>query len=164
MESSDLLLTVSQLAIGLAGFSAIIVSLNSRPIREWDETDRLNLRLLIQVSFVALFFSLLPFLLAVSLESERVWFYGLWIYGVIHLVDVSTFLFRMTADSAALFRVSGFVGLVIAVSQVAVAALGAPSMQETLYVGTLVWHLYVVFMAFVLLLYQLRKSNSDSNQ
>ena len=163
MESSDLLLTVSQLAIGLAGFSAIIVTLNSRPILEWDETDRLNLRLLVQVSFVALFFSLFPFLLAVSLDNEGVWFYGLWVYGVIHIVDVSTFLFRMTADTATVFRVSASVGLVIAVSQVAIAALGTPSMQENIYIGTLIWHLYAVFMAFVLLLYQLRKSNSDGN-
>ena len=162
MDSADLLLTVSQLAIGLAGFSAIIVTLNPQPIREWDATDRLNLRLLVQVSFVTLFFALLPFLLAVSLEAEAVWLYGLWLYGVLHLVDVSTFLFRMTNETPTIFRVTAVVGFLVAVLQIAIAITGSPTMQETVYVATLVWHLYAVFMAFTLLLYQLRKRESKS--
>ena len=160
MDSADLLLTVSQLAIGLAGFSAIIVTLNPKPIREWDATDRLNLRLLIQVSFVTLFFALLPFLLAISVETEGVWFYVLWLYGVIHLVDVSTFLFRMTGETPTIFRVTAVVGFFIAVLQIGIAVTGSPIMRETAYLATLVWHLYVVFMAFTLLLYQLRKRQS----
>jgi len=56
METFDLLLTMAEVAVGLAGFSAIIVTLNRRPIREWDDTDQLNLRLLIQVSGLTIFF------------------------------------------------------------------------------------------------------------
>ena len=158
MQSSDLLLAVAQIAIGLAGFSAIIVTLNPKPIREWDVTDRLNLRLLIQVSFAVLFFSLLPFILAVPFGIEVSWFYGLWLYGLYHVVDVSSFLFGMTKETPSIFRTTAFVGVFVAASQVGVALLGTPILRETAYVATLGWHLCVIFMAFVLLLYQLRKN------
>ena len=77
MQSSELLLTVAQIAVGLAGFSAIIVTLNPKPVREWDATDRLNLRVLVQVSFVVLFFSLLPIILVIPFGIEDTWFYAL---------------------------------------------------------------------------------------
>jgi hypothetical protein len=158
MQSSDLLLTVAQIAIGLAGFSAIIVTLNPNPIREWDVTDRLNLRVLVQVSFVVLFFSLLPFVLTIPLEIGDSWFYGLWLYGLYHIVDVGSFLFVMTKETPTIFRRTASVGVCVASSQIGIALLGTPVLRETAYVATLVWHLYVIFMAFVLLLYQLRKN------
>lgn len=158
MQTSDLLLTISQLAIGLAGFSAVIVTLNPRPIKEWDATDRLNLRILVQVSFVVLFFSLFPFLLGISLLQSQVWLIGLWVYGSLHLVDVTSFIIRMTPETPTIFRVTGYTGVLIALSQLSVALLGEASIIETMYAVTLVWHLYVVFMGFVSLLYQLRKS------
>lgn len=40
-----------------------MVALNPRPIPEWNQTDRLNLHCLLQVSILVLCFSLLPFLL-----------------------------------------------------------------------------------------------------
>lgn len=162
MDTSNLLLTISQLAVGLAGFSAIIVTLNPRPIREWGSTDRLNLRLLVQVSFVVLFFSLFPFLLGIVFPPERVWLYGLWVYGVLHLIDVSSFLVGMTPETPMIFRVTAICGVIIALSQLVAAAFGGAIAREVIYAGTLVWHLYVVFMGFVLLLYQLRKFPSNT--
>jgi len=159
METSDFLLTISQLAIGLAGFSAVIVTLNPKPIREWDITDRLNLRLLVQVSFVVLFFALFPFLLGIPFSLDRVWLIGLWVYGSLHLADVVSFLVGMTEETPTIFRATAYCGVVVALFQLGVALLGDSALRELMYVGTLVWHLYVVFMGFVLLLYQLRKSS-----
>jgi len=129
MQSSELLLTIAQIAIGLAGFSAVIVTLNPKPIREWDVTDRLNLRLLVQVSFVVLFFSLLPLILAIPLEVEDSWFYGLWLYGIYHIVDVSSFLLGMTKATPSIFRLTAFIGVSVAASQVGVALLGTPVLR-----------------------------------
>ena len=83
MQSTGLMFTIAQIAVGLAGFSAIIVTLNAKPIREWDDTDRLNLRLLIQISIYVIFFSLLPPMLAIPFAPHLVWMYGLWAYGLI---------------------------------------------------------------------------------
>jgi hypothetical protein len=158
MQSADLLLTMAQVAIGLVGFTAVIVTLNPRPIREWEATDRINLRILVQVSFVMLFFCLLPSVLAVSLEPDDVWFYGLAAYGIVHVVDVSSFLVHMTIAVPIVWRASGCAGFLVALSQIAIAFLGNAVMWETAYLVTLIWHVYVIFMAFVLLLYQMRKS------
>ena len=162
METSSLLLTVSQLAVGLAGFSAVIVTLNPRPIKEWDVTDRLNLRSLVQVSFVVLFFSLFPFLLGISLSDEQVWLYGLWLYGVLHFVDVLSFLIKQTSETPTIMRYIAYGGVVIAIGQVIVAWQGNDNLRELIYAATLVWHLYVVFMSFLMLLYQMRNTRGGS--
>lgn len=111
MYSINLMLASAQIAVGLAGFSAIIVTLNDKPIRDWDDNDKLNLRLLIQVSIMVIFFSLLPSLLLISLNTNEVWLYGLWAYGLIHLVDVSFFLIHRTNTTSHIFRNAAFCGV-----------------------------------------------------
>jgi hypothetical protein len=158
MQSANLVLTLAQVAIGLAGFTAIIVALNPKPIREWHAEDQLNLRLLVQVSFLVLFFCVLPYVLSVSLPPNEVWFYGLAAYGIIHVFDVSSFLIHRTKETPRVFVYHACVGLLIALSQVGIAFLGNAVLWETAYIATLIWHLYVMYFAFVLLLYQRRKA------
>jgi len=157
MQSTGLMFTIAQIAVGLAGFSAIIVTLNAKPIREWDDTDRLNLRLLIQISIYVIFFSLLPPMLAIPFEPHLVWMYGLWAYGLIHIVDVSFFLINMTKGTPTIFRSVAICGACVALIQVSIALLGGDIARETMYVFSLIWHLGVVFMAFILLLYEVKK-------
>jgi hypothetical protein len=159
MNSSSLLLTISQLAIALAGFSAIVVALNSKPVREWDDTDRLNLRCLLQVSIYVLAFSLFPFLLAVSLSEAAVWRYGLLIYGLFVTLDASFFLTKMTRESPVLFRNAGIGGVCIGILNIGVAAFGNQVARESMYLVALFWQLGIVLMSFLLLLYQVRKPN-----
>jgi len=158
MQSVDLQLTISEVAVAVAGFSAVVVTLNAKPVRDWDETDRLNLRLLIQVAFVTIFFSLLPSILSVSLEIDAVWRYGLWAYGGVHLLDVTSFLLGTTRGTPTIFRMTAGCGVIVALAQLAIAWGGSSAARETTYLASLVWHLYVTFMAFVLLLYGIRKT------
>jgi len=157
MQSTGLMFTIAQIAVGLAGFSAIIVTLNQRAIRDWDDTDQLNLRLLIQISIYVIFFSLLPSVLSIPLEPHSVWLYALWIYGLVHIVDVIFFLKNLTKEMPLLFRNAAICGGCIAIAQVVIAWQGSDVARETMFAFTLIWHLGVVFMAFILLLYQLRK-------
>lgn len=157
MYSINLMLAVAQIAVGLAGFSAIIVTFNDKPIRDWDDTDRLSLRLLIQVSIMVIFFSLLPSLLLVSLSTNEVWLYGLCAYGLIHLGDVSFFLIHRTNATSHIFRNAVICGVCVALLQIGVVWLGDEVAREWLYVSTLLWHFGIVLMAFILLLYQLRE-------
>ena len=159
MQSTGLLFTIAQIAVGLAGFSAIIVTLNPRPIREWEDTDRLNLRLLIQISIYVIFFSLLPPLLSIPLDNHLVWLCALWGYGLIHIADAGFFLMNLTRDMPSLFRNAAICGVIVAMAQLLVAWQGNDIARETMFVFVLIWHLGVVFMAFVLLLYQLRKND-----
>lgn len=158
MQSTGLLFTIAQVAVGLAGFSAVIVTLNPRPIRDWDDTDRLNLRLLFQITIYVIFFSLLPPLLSISFENHLIWLCALWAYGLIHIADVSFFLMKLTEEMPSLFRNAAICGAIVALTQLLIAWQGNDIAREQMFVFALVWHLGVVFMAFILLLYQLRKN------
>jgi hypothetical protein len=158
MQSTGLLYTISQIAVGLAGFSAVIMTLNPRPIREWDDTDRLNLRLLLQISIYVIFFSLLPPLLSVSFENHLTWLCALWAYGLIHIADATFFLTKLTNEIPTLFRNAAICGVIVAVTQLVIAWQGNDIAREQMFIFALIWHLGVVFMAFILLLYQLRKN------
>lgn len=155
MHSADLMFAIAQIAIALAGFSAIIVALNQKPIREWGLMDQINIRLLIQVSIQVVFFSLTPSLLAISLPVSDVWLYSLWAYGLVHLVDVSFFLFLKSKHAPTIFRVAAACGFIVGLVQVALAWFGGDIARESVYVFTLIWHLGIIFMAFILLLYQM---------
>ena len=157
MQSTGLLFTIAQIAVGLVGFSAIIVTLNPQPIRQWDDTDRLNLRTLIQVSILVIFFSLLPPLLSIPFENHLVWLFALWVYGLVHIADVSFFLMNVTDDQPSFFRYVASCGVIVAITQLLIAWQGNDSARETMYIIALVWHVGVVLMAFVILLYQLRE-------
>ena len=157
MDSSSLLLTISQLAIALAGFSAIVVALNGKPVREWDDTDRLNLRCLLQVAIYVLAFSLFPFLLAVSLSPQAVWRFGLLAYGLFVTFDASFFLRKMTRDSPSLFRNAGIGGVGVGLLNIGIAVFANEAARETMYLIALFWQLGIVLMSFLLLLYQVRK-------
>ena len=157
MTSTDFLLTISELSIAVAGFSAIVVMLNTKPIREWADADRLNLRLLLQVSALTIIFSLLPSILSVSQAPDNAWRYALAVYGVVHAADVSSFLLKMTSGTQTTFKICGSIGIVVAAAQLVIAWQGTPVTWESMYLVSLVWHLCVTFTAFALLLYGMRE-------
>ena len=158
MQSTDILLTIAEIAVALAGFSAIVVMLNSKPIREWDDTARLNLRILVQVSAFTIAFALLPSILNIPFDEPELWTYALWTFGVVHIVDVSNVLFRMKKKTPNIFRVTVACGTVIALSQLVVAGIGNAMFKELFYLGTLLWYLGVTFLVFILLLYGVKKT------
>jgi hypothetical protein len=155
MHSADLMFVIAQIAVALAGFSAIIVALNQKPIREWVLMDQVNIRLLVQLSIVVIFFSLIPSLLAISIPVSDVWFYSLWAYGLIHLADAGFFLFFKSKRAPTIFRIVAACGIIVALAQIAIAWFSGDVVKESAYVFTLIWHLGVIFMAFILLLYQM---------
>jgi len=66
-------LTFAQLAIGLAGFSAILVALSGKP-HQWTPVDAFRIRNILAFTFQSVFLSLVPFVLAFfSLPASTVW-------------------------------------------------------------------------------------------
>ena len=63
MESVDILQTIAEVGIGLAGFSGLIVALR-RDAGPLDEVRKFRLKLLLLLAFGAIFLSFLPDLLA----------------------------------------------------------------------------------------------------
>jgi len=71
MDIGNALLTFSQLALGLAGFSAILVALSGRP-HLWTPVDSFRIKNMLTFAFEAVFLSLVPFMLAFFAISESV--------------------------------------------------------------------------------------------
>ena len=70
----DLLQTIAEISVGLAGFSGLVVALRSNrgPLTE---VQKYRLRILFALTFGALFLSLLPdLLLLLKVPEARIWF------------------------------------------------------------------------------------------
>jgi hypothetical protein len=61
MESTDILQTVAQIAMGLAGFGGIAAGLGYRARGNWSNDDQFRLLGMVYTSFVVVFTALLPF-------------------------------------------------------------------------------------------------------
>lgn len=100
------LLTFSQVAIGLAGFAAILVALSGKP-HQWSAVDAFRIRNILAFSFESVFLSLVPFVLSFfSLPEALVWQVSLWILALATLgglVQIIAGVYRMShADRAVL--------------------------------------------------------------
>lgn len=73
IDVANALLTLAQVAIGLAGFSAILVALSGKP-HQWTAVDAFRIRNILALSFQTVFLSLVPFVLAFfSFPEATVW-------------------------------------------------------------------------------------------
>jgi hypothetical protein len=73
IEVESALLTFSEVAIGLAGFSAILVALSGKP-HQWTPVDAFRIRNILAFTFQSVFLALTPFVLAFfSLPESVVW-------------------------------------------------------------------------------------------
>ncbi len=156
MESNDILTTIAEVAIAIAGFSSIIVALSPRPIGEWSPVERFNFRALLQVAAVVVFFSLIPLVIHRFLSFDVAWRVALLLYGVVHLADVSTFLFRFPEHLPTVPKITSVIGFSIAVSQLVIGVFGTINLVELIYLVSLLWQLGISFMGFALLIYGTR--------
>ena len=153
MTSHDTLILIAELAVAVAGFSSLVVALQRRDVRNWDAIQRLNLRILLQVSAVAIFFSLFPLLLERVVPQPTSWRWALWVYGLYHVVDVSSFILGSPPQVQIMHRVVQAIGLLIAIGSLIAAAFGSLLVAEVYYISMLIWHLGVAALGFALLIF-----------
>ena len=74
MDYQDLLQTLAEVSVALAGFSGVVSVFGRRHTGDWDPADRLHLSFMLETSLAVLFLSLLPFaLLSVELSPRPTW-------------------------------------------------------------------------------------------
>ncbi len=81
MESEGILTALAEVGIAIAGFSGIVVALQHRS-GGWPEIDKFRFNLLLQVSLVGVFSSLIPILLHLVNPGRTfvwAWSSGLWL-------------------------------------------------------------------------------------
>ena len=95
MDHLDLLQTLAEVAVALAGFSGVVTVFGRRHTGEWDPVDRLHLSFMLETSFAVLFLSILPFaLLALDLSPRSTWATMSGVFAA----------FLVAVDAAAFFR------------------------------------------------------------
>ena len=73
MDIAETLLTVAQVAMGLAGFSSVLVALSGEPSK-WSSVDSFRISGMLSASLAALFLALAPFLLHFfGVDTALVW-------------------------------------------------------------------------------------------
>lgn len=142
-------------AIALAGFSGIVVALTGKSAEWFDQQEKLNLLVLLQVSAIALFFSFVPFILSRAFDSDITWQISILMYGVIHLLDIVSFASkqRKLESRQAIHIYSLIVGALIAIYQIIIGIFGNSLIIEVSYFCVLIWHLAIAGMGFANLLF-----------
>ena len=153
MLSGDLLVVTAELAVAIAGFSSVVVALDSRAVGDWSAARRYNLRVLLQISALTVFFALLALFLERATESGAFWKWALGAYGVVHLIDAGSFIRRQPADIPMVNRLGPYFGVIVAVCQFLVAVLAGLGAAETVYLASLIFHLGGASMGFGILIF-----------
>lgn len=96
------------MAIGLAGFSAILVALSGKP-HQWTAVDAFRIRNILAFSFQSVFLSLIPFVLAFfSFPQSTVWQASLLVLGIATLggvLLVVSGVYRLSASERAVLNI-----------------------------------------------------------
>jgi hypothetical protein len=107
IDVANALLTFAQVAIGLAGFSAILVALSGKP-HQWTPVDAFRIRNILAFSFQSVFLALTPFVLAFfSLPERAVWQISLLILATATLGSVLLVLsgvYRLSPSERAVLK------------------------------------------------------------
>ena len=102
-------MTLAQVAIGLAGFSSILVALSGKP-HQWTPVDAFRIRNILAFSFQSVFLSLTPFVLAFfSLPEPAVWKVSLLILAIATLGSVLLVLsgvYRLSSAERAVLKIA----------------------------------------------------------
>jgi hypothetical protein len=107
IDVASALLTLAQVAIGLAGFSAILVALSGKP-HQWTRVDAFRIRNILAFTFQSVFLSLIPFVLAFfSSPDSTVWKVSLLVIAATFFADVALVLsgvYRLSRPERAVLK------------------------------------------------------------
>ena len=160
VHSTDTLAVIASVAIAIAGFSGVVVALTGRTADSFGPLEKLNFRILLQVSALALFFAIVPLILHRGLEPSAAWRVSMLLYGTVHLADAGFFFFRARHSTtiSRVQRLTPRLGIGIAVFQLLFVAFGTTTVIEVAYLLVLIWHLAIAGMGFTNLLFASREA------
>ena len=162
---SEPLGVIAEIAVAITGFTAIAAVLGRRGGGDWSPSERLQFRLLIRTSLMALFASFVPELVGELTANEHViWRSSCAVLGWAMLADVAWFLSHRGAGIITQGqRVLAVVAFVVVASLLGSSAGFLDAARLVFLVG-LIFLLAVALYNFVLLLVTGTQSESDSSQ
>ena len=154
MQSQQILQTIGEVAVALAGFSGVVAVLGQRSRGNWSAEEILRLRTLVEPSLVALFGSLLPGTLQLAFESEPlVWRLSNAALASLGAAAGAAFIARSRSAGTTVGQRVLLVLVLLAIGAQLLAALGVLPQYELVFVIALVVALVVAAYNFLLLLF-----------
>jgi len=165
MQYIDQYQTLAQIAIGLAGFSGIIITLQEAPAHDYAAIRRARLGDLLFASLGVIFFAFLPTLFeGVTGDARSALRLSNFVFGCYHIYLVSLF-FKTAAgarfDPSELLIMPFVFGVMFA--QFATAFGYFAAYVESAYLLAMIWFLFIASFNFVLLLLDPEGNADDSN-
>jgi hypothetical protein len=130
MDISDALLALAQVAVGLIGFSSVLIALSGEP-RQWSALDKYRITGMLANSISLLLLSLLPFVLSfLGVEDSAVWRSSAGVVALCLFVGmvVNFRAFRRLSDSDRAATRPALVGAIYVVGSVALIATSAAAL------------------------------------
>ncbi len=119
MDQFDAMTIIAELALGIAGFSGVIVALSSRP-GEWSRVDRLRLATLLATGLGALFLVLFAMMLIMlQVDIDLVWRISsllMALHGLVIMITIVPGAWSITRDTSGMkapYSVAVFIPTVI---------------------------------------------------
>jgi hypothetical protein len=118
--------------------------------------------MLLQVAALTIIFSIFPFGALAILDSTVAWKVSLLAYGFVHLLDVSSFVVFYPDKWNIVNKIAAGIGVLIALVQIGSGFFASEGAMQVVYLMTLVWHLAISSLGFVLLVYMPGVENEAS--
>lgn len=153
-DIGNALSTYSQLALGLAGFSSVLIALSGKP-SSWTRVDSFRITVLLASSFLAVLISLLPPTLALfSISDASLWRISLGVLALatLAIVLLAVYVFRrMPVADRAVLRVALVYGIcsLLVVSGLIEAYAGIcalPSAAAVFFAGLVVLFAFSIYL------------------
>ncbi len=87
------------------------------------------------------------------MNPDLAWKVSILLYGIVHLIDVSSFGVNFPPEAGRINRIATGIGLVIAIAKISFGIFGSTNSIQVMYLASLVWHLGVSCFGFASLIY-----------
>jgi hypothetical protein len=161
MEITEVLLTMAQAALVIAGFGGVVITLHDRS-EIWGEWDRIQFRSILDVSGIIIFFSLLPLALQSVLDVATAWRVSIILFAIVHSATIISY--RVTVDRQSIppiFNRIHIVASLVIISQFAVGVTGHQGFIQISHLSGLFWLVAVGGWLFYLLALGVPEAGAD---
>ena len=163
----DTLQTFAEVAIGVAGFTGVIVAFR----KVTDPLGQFRLKSLLSLSGEVILFSFVPQMLTTVLGPKLLWSTAAVAYGIFHIAQI-VFSYRaiksveeMVDFVEALDQKSMIIGVLISVSLIIAGFSGYTNIAQLVYTVLLLWAIGIAGLQFlrILLLHTDKEANQDQH-